>query len=109
MSTLDGIGVGVKRREGQEWEAPDSDFQTEFPGIYEWLARIAYRGVSREPASLTIKFLTGGVNLCLSAPHESVVGFHQGKTVQEALEGLEARLQHSTVEWKPRKPRHYPK
>lgn len=103
MSILDDVGVGVKRSEGQEFETEDSQFFDEFPGIYEWLARINLRGAEREPASLTIKYLCGGVSLCVSAPAEGVVGWHQAKTIQEALEGLERRLQDGKMDWRERK------
>lgn len=103
MSILENVGVGVKRTEGQEYECDDADFSMEFPGIYEWLARIMLKGKVREGGSLTVKYRDGGVSLCLSGPSEGVVGWHQGKTVQEALEGLEKRLQGSKMDWRERK------
>lgn len=103
MGILDDVAVGVKRAEGQEYECPDELFQTEFPGLYEWLARLVTKGGDRVPASLTIKYRDGGVSLCLSATHEGVVGWHQGKTLQEALEALESRLQAGTMDWREKK------
>ena len=103
MSIISDAGVGVKRAEGQEYECDEGDFSAEFPGIYEWLARIYLNGKTRDGASLTIKYRSGGVSLCLSAATEGLVGWHQGKTVQEALEGLEKRLQASTMDWREKK------
>lgn len=103
MSIIRDAGVGVKRAEGQEFEAEDPDFQQEFPGVYEWLARVMLDGKTRDGASLTIKYRAGGVSLCLSADTEKLVGWHQGKTVHDALEGLEKRLQASKMDWREKK------
>lgn len=103
MSIITDAAAGGKRHEGQEYEAEDGDFSTEFPSIYEWLARIILVGKPRDGASLTLKFRDGGVSLCLSADTEKLVGWHQGRTVQEALEGLESRLAASKMDWRPKK------
>lgn len=103
MSIIDDAGVGVKRIKGQEFECEDELFQGEFPGLYEWMARILLKGKVREGASLTVKYKDGGVSLCLSAFSESLVGWHQGKTVQESMEALEKRLQAGNVDWRERK------
>lgn len=103
MSIISDAVKGVKRAEGQEYETEDPDFSNEFPSIYEWLARVVLEGKPREGASLTLKFRDAGVSLCLSGATEKVVGWHQGKTVQEALEGLEQRLAASKMDWRPRK------
>lgn len=103
MSTLDDADRSVKRVEGQEFECEDEVFAQNFPGIYEWLARVMYKGKPRETASLTIKYRSGGVSLCLSAPQEKLVGWHQDKTIDEALEGLEKRLQARAMDWRERK------
>lgn len=102
MSSLTGLDDQHKREDGREHEAADPDFQAEYPGVYEWLARVVDNGEERKVATLTVKFRDGGVNLCLSASQEGVVGFHQGETVHEALEGLEHRLQASKMDWKKR-------
>lgn len=103
MGIIDEAGVGVKRAEGQEYECDDADFVAEFPGIYEWMCRVLLNGKVRVGASLTVKYRDGGCSLCLSSETEKLVGWHQGKTLQEALEGLEKRLQSNTVDWRPRK------
>lgn len=103
MSIISEATKGVKRAEGQEYETEDDLFQTEFPSIFEWLARVLLEGKPREGASLTVKYRAGGVSLCLSADEEKLVGWHQGPTVQEALEGLEKRLVASKMDWRPKK------
>jgi len=103
MSIITDAGAGVKRAEGQEYETDDADFSAEFPSIYEWLARIILGGKPRVGASLTLKYRAGGVSLCLSSDAEKLVGWHQGKTVQEALEGLEKRLAASQMDWREKK------
>lgn len=103
MSILDGVGKGVKRTKGQEYECTDDTFAQRLPSLYEFLARLEHAGQQRELASLTIKYSGGGVSLCLSCPAEGVVGFHQGKTYQEAMEGLEKRLKAQSMDWRERK------
>lgn len=103
MSILDGVGVGVKRKEGQEYEALDPEMLEQCPSVYEFLARLEHQGSRRDLASLTIKYSGGGVNLCLSCPSEGVVGFQQGKTLKDAINGLERRLAAQTMDWRERK------
>lgn len=103
MSILDGVGVGVKRSKGQEYEAVDPEMSAQCPGVYEFMARLQHDGKDRELASLTIKYTGGGVNLCLSCPAEGVVGFQQGRTLKDAIAGLEKRLAAQSMDWRERK------
>ena len=102
MGSLADFRGSVKGREGEEFEAVDEEFMGEYPGLYEWLARIVLKGEARKVASLTVKFRDGGVSLCLSAPSEGVVGWHQANSVSEALRGLESRLQANKMDWRKR-------
>ncbi len=104
MSIINKAMESVKGAPDREFEVEDELFQTEYPGIYEWLARVKLNGKSRFGASLTIKMRDGGVSLCLSAETEGKVCWHQGGSVSEALEGLERRLQANTVDWRNRTP-----
>lgn len=103
MSIIDDATVGVKHVKGQEYECEDELFQGEYPGLYEWLARILLKGNARDGASLTVKYKDGGVSLCLSASTEGLVGWHQGKTFHEAMEDLNKRLLESKMDWRERK------
>lgn len=102
MSSLSDFKGRVKGREGEEYEAPDEEFQNEYPALYEWMARVVLKGEMRAVATLTIKFRDGGVNLCLSAPSEGVVGWHQAETVDMALRGIQNRLEASKMDWRER-------
>lgn len=100
MGIMSNVSASVKREPGQEFECEDEPLKRTLPGVYDALARIREGGKIRVGASLTVKYKDGGVLLCLSAPSEGVVGFHQGKTWQNALEGLERRLQDGTMDWR---------
>lgn len=102
MTSLSDFRGSVKVREGEEYESPDEEFQGEYPALYEWLSRVVLSGDKREVASLTIKFRDAGVSLCLSAPEEGVVGWHQADSVSEALRGLEKRLDGQKMDWRKR-------
>lgn len=105
MGIMSDAHVGVKRPPNQEFEWDDPLLEKHLPGLFDALSRIREGGKIRVGASLTIKGKDGGVLLTLSAPSEAVVGFHMGKTWQEALEGLEERLQSRTMDWRKREER----
>lgn len=99
---LSDVTVGVKRDPSQEFECPDELLQKALPGVYDALARIRDGGKIRVGASITLKYKDGGCLVCLSAPSEGVVGFHQGSSWENALKGLEQRLQGRTMDWRKR-------
>lgn len=105
MSSLSDFRSVRNRRSGEEFEAPDEGFQAKYPALYEWMARTVLKGSPRGVASLTIKYRDGGVNLCLSAPAEGVVGFHQADTVLDGLDALERRLEDGKMEWRDKQDR----
>lgn len=105
MGIMSDAKAGVKKSATEEFEWLDPPLERDLPGIFDALSRIREGGKIRVGASLTIKGNEGGVLLTLSAPTEGVVGFHQGQTWQEALQGLESRLQARTMDWKPRQER----
>lgn len=86
--------------EDQEYIAPDEGLQTEFPGLYELLARILVKGVKRTPAKLIVYYEEGRCALCLSDKHTGLVAFHLADSLQEAMEGVERRLQAGKVDWR---------
>lgn len=100
MSILDAIARDAKPHDGEEFLHPDEGFSTEFPGLYEFLARVRLAGVDRKPGKLIVYFEQGRVNLCLSDVHTGQVAFHVGDDVQGALEGVEQRLQAGKMDWR---------
>ena len=100
MSILDGIVASGEPHDQEEFLAPDEGWSTEFPGLYEFMARRRYLGQDRKPGKLIIYYEPGRAAVCLSDPHTRQVGFHLGETVQECLEGVEKRLQAGKVDWR---------
>lgn len=86
--------------EDQEYLAQDEGLQTEFPGIYELLARVLVKGVKRTPSKLIVYFEEGRCCLCVSDKHTGLVAFHNGDSLQDSMEGLERRLQSSKLDWR---------
>lgn len=103
MSILANVGVVARPAGGQEFEALDPGFEKKYPGIYEFLARTSVGGEDRLPGALILKYEVGKVNLCLSDSHTGSVAFHVGETMDKALEGVEARLQAGSMDWRPGK------
>lgn len=100
MSILDGLVASAEPPEDREFLAPDEGFQVEFPGLYEFLARIKYQGQDRKPGKMIVYYEEGRAAVCLSDPHTKQVGFHLGDSVQACLEGVEGRLQAGKVDWR---------
>ena len=100
MSILDAVGVCRQPPEGMEYEANDPEFQEKFPGIFEFLSRVAIKGEPRKPGALILKYQNGKVNLCLSDAHTGSVAFHVGENMDKALAGAESRLQAGSMDWR---------
>ena len=100
MSILDGLVSSAQPPEDQEFLAPDEGFSAEFPGLYEFLARIKYHGQVRKPGKMIVYYEENRAAICLSDAQTRQVGFHLGESIQDCLEGLESRLQASKVDWR---------
>lgn len=107
MSILDNVGAPGGPGPESEYINEDEAFQEEFPGIFEFLARVRYHGNDRLPGRLIVYYEPGKASLCLSDKQSGSVAFHAGEGVQEALEGLERRLQGGTVDWRKDKKARY--
>jgi hypothetical protein len=100
MSILDGLESSAQPPEDQEFLAPDEGFSSEFPGLYEFLARIKYHGQTRKPGKMIVYYEENRAAICLSDVQTRQVGFHIGESIQECMEGLEGRLQACKVDWR---------
>lgn len=100
MSILQDIHSSSKPREDEEFLAPDEGLQMEFPGLYEFLARVRWEGHDRKPGKMIVYFEPGRLCVCLSDAHTGQVGFHTDETFQGAMEAVEKRLQAGKVDWR---------
>lgn len=100
MSILDKVGAAAPIDENREYLLEDSHFSDEFPGIYEFLARVRINGKNRKPGKLILYYEPEKAQLCLSDQHTKSVAWHAAKGLQEALEGVEKRLQAGSVDWR---------
>lgn len=100
MSVLDGVVESAVPPVDEEFIAPDEGWSVEFPGLYEFLARIRYKGQDRKPGKMIVYYEPGRAAVCLSDPQTKQVGFHLGDSIQECFEGLEKRLQAGKVDWR---------
>lgn len=100
MSILDNVGSYVKPPPDAEFLAEDENFSTEYPGIFEFLCRIKVNGQNRRPGRLIIYFDSGKAHLCLSDKHTGSCAFHASESVEEALLGVEKRLQAGSMDWR---------
>lgn len=76
----------------REYLCEDSDFQGEYPGLYEYLGRTKVSGQDRQPSRLVVYYEDEACTLMLCDPQTAKILFHTSRTVDEALAGLEQRL-----------------
>lgn len=100
MSVLQKVGALSSGDGNGEYLADDDVFSTEFPGLWEFLARVRLAGETRKPGRIIVYCEPGKVCLCLSDKHTGSVAFHVAESLQEALEGSEKRLQAGTLDWR---------
>lgn len=103
MSILDSISSGGQPEELGEYGLAECEFASQYPGIFEFLARQMYQGQERQLARLLVYAEHGKATLCLLERHSAQIGFHVAESLSEALEGLEKRLQQGTMDWRPDK------
>ena len=100
MGILDNVGAAAPLDENREFQCEDDLFSTEYPGLYEFLARVKINGKHRKSAKLLIYYEPERVQVLLIDKHTKSCAWHASKGVNEALESLERRLQQGSVEWK---------
>jgi hypothetical protein len=100
MSMLTKIGDHVNAGNGDGYCHHDGDFESEFPGLWEFLSRIMLEGKPRESGTINIFVEPGKVVLCLQDRHTGFSAFHAAETLQEALEGCEGRFQAGKLDWR---------
>lgn len=105
MGILDNVGAKAKPPLSGDNLAEDEAFETEYPGIYEFLCRVKVNGKDRLPGKMLIYYENGCAALCVTDAHTGSVAWHIAKTIAEALEGLEKRFQYGDVDWRVSKPK----
>lgn len=107
MSILSNVGGGVNPSEDEEYLLSDEVFSGDYPGLFEFLARVRIGGQDRKPGRLIIWCEPGKAHICLSDKHTGSVAFHAAVGVTEALEGAERRLQDGKLDWRKDKRKRY--
>lgn len=100
MSILDNVGAEASPDENAEFLVDDENFQSQHPGLFEFLARVKVNGKDRKPGRLILYYEPGKAHCCLSDKHTGSVAFHAAEGLYEALEGVERRLQEGKVDWR---------
>lgn len=100
MSILSHVGADVNPPQDEEYLIQDEVFSADYPGLFEFLARIKIEGVVRKPGRLILYYEPGKAHLCLSDKHTGSVAFHAAEGLTEALEATERRLQEGKLDWR---------
>lgn len=78
----------------------EDSFASDYPGIFEMLARRAYQGKDRKPGRLILYAETDRATMVLCDVDSGNVTFYAAETFSEALEGLEKALQAGSCDWR---------
>lgn len=100
MSILENVGAAALLDENREFQCEDDLFSAQYPGLYEFLARSRIEGKNRKCGKMILYYEPERAQICLSDNHTKSVAWHADKGLNEALEGLERRLQAGTVDWR---------
>lgn len=100
MSILDHVGAASPIDENREFLCEDDLFATEYPGLYEFLAKCKNNGKYRKAGKIILYYEPERAQICISDKNSKSVAWHAAKTLHEALEGLERRLQAGSVDWR---------
>jgi len=79
----------------------DAWFADQYPRITEYLADVKWDdGTPREPSTLSIGFVDGGVRIALNDKDGRQSAYTNAHTVQDALKALEDALEADLVTWR---------
>lgn len=78
----------------------DDPFGDDYPGIFEMLVRVAYKGKPRQSGRLVLYAEPNRATLCLVDVDAGMVTFYTSDTFGEALAGLERALQAGSCDWR---------
>ena len=100
MSVVAKIRAGVKQDADAEFAVEECGFASEYPGIWEFIARQVYQGSPRATGKVVFFVESGKATLCLIDRGTTQVAFHTAESLAEALEGAEKALQAGTLDWR---------
>lgn len=100
MSILDHVPSPDKADANAEMCVKECDFQTSYPGLWEFLARQMYRGTARATGKLVFFTEPEKVTVCLIDRHTGQVAFFTAETVEEVLCGSDKALTSGTLDWR---------
>lgn len=100
MGILDNVGAAAPLDENREYQCEDDLFSTEYPGLYDFLAKVRNNGKYRKAGKMLIYYEPERVQILLIDKNTKSCAWHASKSISEALESLERRLQAGSVEWK---------
>lgn len=100
MSILDKIPEKRKVADEVEFALPECDFATQYPGLWEFIARQVYEGNPRQTGKVVIFTDAGKASLCLIDRFTGQVSFFTADRLDEALTGAERGLVEGTLDWR---------
>lgn len=100
MSVVAKIGEGVKRDDTVEFAIEECDFATEYPGMWEFIARQLYQGSPRATGKMVFFVEGGKATLCFIDRKSAQVAFFTAETLGACLVGAEKALQSGSLDWR---------
>jgi hypothetical protein len=97
----------MKRPEAQklqpkgQWLCCDKSFQENYPTLTQGMCDVWWDdGKPREPWTLTLRFDSAGVSLCVNDKGLAMGLYTNGENVDDALALLESALKEGTAQWR---------
>lgn len=100
MSVVAKIKAGVKQDDAAEFALEECGFQTEYPGLWEFVARQCYQGTPRATGKIVIFTEGGKATFCLIDRNTGQVAFFTAESLADALDGSEKALQAGSLDWR---------
>lgn len=100
MSILDKMQESQKEPIRGDFQLLEDLFAEEYPGLFELLGRVRYKGKVRKAGRLTLYAEPGRATVCLTDADSAQVAFFTAEGFAEALTGAEGALQAGSLDWR---------
>jgi hypothetical protein len=100
MSILDKMAQSQKEPVRGDSLLVEDGFAEEYPGLFELLTRVRFKGKPRKAGRITMYAEPGRATLCLVDADSQQVAFYTAEGFAEALTGAEGALQTGSLDWR---------
>lgn len=103
MSIFDKQDMSVHATKDAEFCLPECTFATDYPGLWEFMARTIIEGNPRYPGKIVLFSDGKGITVCLIDRTSGQIAFHTEDAADEALRACDRALLAGETKWRPDK------